>query len=48
MDVRKIAEAAKKFIGLHDFRNFAKKDESVFRPDDEDQNCMRRIYVFRI
>ena len=36
MDVKKIAAAAKKLIGLHDFRNFCKKDESVFRPDDGD------------
>ncbi len=47
MDVAKIASAAKKLLGLHDFRNFAKKDENLFRPDDEEQNFMRRIYIFR-
>ncbi len=47
MDVRLIASSAQKLLGLHDFRNFCKKDENVFRPDDEDQNFMRRIYTFR-
>lgn len=36
MDIKLISESAKKLLGLHDFRNFAKKDENVFRPDDED------------
>jgi tRNA pseudouridine38/39 synthase len=36
MDVGKIAKAGSKFIGLHDFRNFCKPDNSVFRPDDEE------------
>ncbi len=47
MNVALIAESAKKLLGLHDFRNFAKKDENVFRPDDEEQNFLRRIYIFR-
>ena len=47
MDVRLIAKSAQKLLGLHDFRNFCKKDENVFRPDDEEQNFMRRIYTFR-
>jgi tRNA pseudouridine38/39 synthase len=47
MNVSLIAQSAKKLLGLHDFRNFGKKDENVFRPDDEEQNFMRRIYVFR-
>lgn len=36
MDVKLIAKSALKLLGLHDFRNFCKKDENVFRPDDED------------
>lgn len=47
MDVRLIAEHSKKLLGLHDFRNFCKRDDNVFRPDDEDQNFLRRIYSFR-
>lgn len=29
LDVRLMAESAKKLIGLHDFRNFCKKDDSM-------------------
>jgi|LauGreDrversion4_2_1035121.scaffolds.fasta_scaffold68023_2 tRNA pseudouridine38/39 synthase len=47
MNVQKIAQAALKLVGLHDFRNFAKRDDSNLRPDDEEQNCIRRIYSFR-
>jgi tRNA U38,U39,U40 pseudouridine synthase TruA len=47
MDVKKISESALKLLGLHDFRNFCKKDENAFRPEEEDQNFMRRMYTFR-
>ena len=51
MDIDKIKEACKKLIGLHDFRNFCKKDES-FKDEDGDmedqQNFMRRIYNFSV
>lgn len=36
MNVDLIARSAKKLLGLHDFRNFCKRDENVFRPDDEE------------
>jgi tRNA U38,U39,U40 pseudouridine synthase TruA len=29
-----MAQAAQKFVGLHDFRNFCKKDESMFKYED--------------
>lgn len=29
MNVRLMAESAQKLVGLHDFRNFCKKDESM-------------------
>jgi hypothetical protein len=49
-------KACKKLIGMHDFMNFCKKDESIqisntgFRDnDDEPQGTfIRRIYSFRI
>ena len=47
MNVPRLAKAALKLLGLHDFRNFCKKDESVFKPDDEETNYMRRIYIYR-
>ena len=47
MNIQLIAESAKTFIGLHDFRNFCKKDDSVLRCDDEEQNFVRRIFSFR-
>ena len=47
MNIPLLAKSALKLLGLHDFRNFAKKDDTVFRPDDEEQNFMRRIYLFR-
>jgi tRNA pseudouridine38/39 synthase len=53
MNIDKIKSACKKLIGLHDFRNFCKKDESFkANPDDdeyeEQQNFMRRIYNFTV
>lgn len=51
MDMKKIESACKKLIGLHDFRNFCKKDESFKNEDDEQedqQNFMRRIYNFKL
>jgi tRNA U38,U39,U40 pseudouridine synthase TruA len=35
MDIEKIKSACKKLVGLHDFRNFCKKDESIKNEDDE-------------
>ena len=43
--------ACKKLIGLHDFRNFCKKDDSLKNEDDEieaQQNFMRRIFNFSV
>lgn len=34
MNVDRMRLALKKFIGLHDFRNFCKKDESVKLEED--------------
>ena len=53
MNIEHIKSACKKLIGLHDFRNFCKKDESFkANPDDdeyeEQQNFMRRIYNFTV
>ena len=54
MDVDLIRQSCKQYIGLHDFRNFCKKDESAKfglqaeDPEDAEQNFMRRIYGFRI
>eukprot|EP00347_Sterkiella_histriomuscorum_P000431 403375889 len=49
MNIEKMKQAARKYLGIHDFRNFCKKDESVKLEDDEDdQNFMRRIYRFDI
>jgi tRNA pseudouridine38/39 synthase len=36
MDVSKIAKACKKLIGLHDFRNFCKKDLSIKLEEGEE------------
>ena len=48
MDIVKIAKAAQKFVGkVRDFRNFCKPDDSPYRPDDEEQNFMRRMYLFQ-
>ena len=39
MDVPLIAKSAQKFIGLHDFRNFCKKDDALIGvTPDEEQN----------
>lgn len=35
MSVSKIAGAARRLVGLHDYRNFCKPDSSIFRPDEE-------------
>ena len=53
LDIRLMAESAKKLVGLHDFRNFCKKDVSLgakAQPDNdgEQQNFMRRIFFFRV
>lgn len=56
MDVSKIKEACKRYVGMHDFRNFCKMDESAkfgFEANNEDgedagQNFERRIYSFKI
>ena len=55
MDIDLIKTACKKYIGLHDFRNFCKKDESAkfgleAALDDQEaqQNFMRRMYSFQI
>ena len=53
MNIENIAKAARKYLGIHDFRNFCKKDESVkFSGEDDEngdeQNYMRRIYRFEI
>ena len=29
-----MAESAQKYVGSHDFRNFCKKDESMFKYED--------------
>jgi tRNA U38,U39,U40 pseudouridine synthase TruA len=49
MDMELISVACKKLIGLHDYRNFCKKDENFHLEDDMDgENFMRRIYDIRI
>ena len=38
LDIRLMADSAKKLVGLHDFRNFCKKDDSMAiraQPDDD-------------
>jgi tRNA pseudouridine38/39 synthase len=40
MNIPLIEKACKKLIGLHDFRNFCKKDESIKLEEGEDQNFM--------
>jgi len=35
MNIDRIKSAAKKYLGVHDFRNFCKKDESVKREEDD-------------
>ena len=54
LDVHLMAESAKKLVGIHDFRNFCKKDDSMVlrttanaNDDEEQQNFMRRIFSFR-
>lgn len=44
MDLDKMKQAAEKLVGVHDFRNFCKKDDSSILDDDEEQNFMRRIF----
>ena len=55
MNIDRIRQACKKLIGLHDFRNFCKRDDSFKNSkdneDEEDegqQNFMRRIYNFSV
>lgn len=51
MEVERMKSACKKLIGLHDFRNFCKKDDSLKNEDDEieeQQNFMRRIFNFSV
>ena len=36
MSIELIASSAKKFVGLHDFRNFCKKDDSAIKLDDDE------------
>jgi tRNA pseudouridine38/39 synthase len=51
MDIELIKSACKKLIGLHDFRNFCKKDDSYKNEDDDpedQQNFMRRIFNFTV
>ena len=53
MDIEKIKHACTKLIGMHDFRNFCKKDESFKSNIDDDefeeqQNFIRRIYNFTV
>ena len=60
MDIDRIKSACRKLIGLHDFRNFCKRDESMTQKsvlnelqqlDDDDegqQNFMRRIFNFSV
>lgn len=36
MDIEKIKTSCKKLIGLHDFRNFCKKDESIKLEEGEE------------
>lgn len=49
LDIEKMQQAARLFLGMHDFRNFCKKDNSApgaSLDDDEEQNFLRRIYQF--
>lgn len=60
MNIDRIKSACQKLIGLHDFRNFCKKDDSLSShskagedlEDEENcggqQNFMRRIFNFRV
>ena len=49
MDIELIRLAARQFLGMHDFRNFCKKDNSAGQlEDDDEQNFLRRIYQFDI
>ena len=36
MNINVLARAATKYLGLHDFRNFCKKDASIIEYDDEE------------
>ena len=48
MDIKRIESACRKLIGLHDFRNFCKKDDSSMPDEDGEQNFMRRIFNFSV
>ena len=34
MDIQKIKEAASKFLGAHDFRNFCKRERFIYAKDE--------------
>ena len=49
MNIERIRLAMRKFLGVHDFRNFCKKDADLGggQPDEdgaEEANFMRRMY----
>ena len=52
MDINRIMSACKKLLGLHDFRNFCKKDESFkFEEDEGDEdsaNYLRRVFNYSV
>ena len=53
MDIELIRSAAKKLLGLHDFRNFCKKDKNLKTVDGDDKDpadvCyLRTMYKFDI
>jgi tRNA pseudouridine38/39 synthase len=48
LDIELLRKTARKFIGVHDFRNFCKPDKALERYMDIDGelNYIRRIYSF--
>ena len=49
LEIALVKKCARDFLGLHDFRNFCKKDPGMgFNDDDDEQNFLRRIYQFEI
>ena len=50
LNISRLAKAAKKFVGKHDFKNFCKPDTSMVRYEDIDGelNFTRRIFSFEI
>jgi tRNA pseudouridine38/39 synthase len=50
LDIDRLSQAAKKFVGQHDFKNFCKPDPAISLYDDIDTapNSIRHIFSFEI